>query len=54
MLKIQLAINDDFDAIRPVIHEILRTGDTYPFAPETSRDEAFQIWMKNEHTGIFF
>ncbi len=46
MLEIKLSNNDDFDEIWPVIHEILRTGDTYPFAPETNRDEAFQIWMK--------
>lgn len=46
MLEIKLAQNDGFEAIWPVIHEILRTGDTYPFAPETTREEAFQIWMK--------
>ena len=46
MLEIKLATDDSFADIWPVIHEILRTGDTYPFAPETTRDEAFQIWMK--------
>jgi len=46
MLEIKLAQNDGFEAIWPVIHEVLRTGDTYPFAPETTREEAFQIWMK--------
>ena len=46
MLEIKLARNDRFDTIWPVIHEILSTGDTYPFAPETNRDAAFQIWMK--------
>ncbi len=46
MLDIKLAQNDGFEAIWPVVHEVLRTGDTYPFAPETTREEAFQIWMK--------
>lgn len=46
MLEIKLAQNDGFEAIWPVVHEVLRTGDTYPFAPETTREEAFQIWMK--------
>ncbi|MDJ0987589.1 MAG: GNAT family N-acetyltransferase [Desulfobacterales bacterium] len=46
MLEIKLATDEDFVQIWPIIHEILRTGDTYPFAPETTRDEAFQIWMK--------
>lgn len=46
MLEIKLAQNDGFEAIWPIIHEVLRTGDTYPFAPETTREEAFQIWMK--------
>lgn len=50
MLEIKLAQNDDFEAIWPVIHEVLRTGDTYPFAPETTREEAFQIWMKKPQT----
>jgi hypothetical protein len=54
MLEIKLARNDGFDQIWPVIHEVLRTGDTYPFAPDTTREEAFHIWMKNEHTGNFF
>ena len=46
MLEIKLAHNDCFEAIWPVVHEVLRAGDTYPFAPETTREEAFQIWMK--------
>lgn len=46
MLEIKLAQNDGFEAIWPIIHEVLRTGDTYPFAPESTREEAFQIWMQ--------
>lgn len=45
MLEIKLARNDGFEQIWPVIHEVLRTGDTYPFAPDTTQAEAFHIWM---------
>ena len=46
MLEIKLARRDRFDQIWPVIHEVLRTGDTYPFAPDTTQEEAFHIWME--------
>ena len=46
MMEIKLAHNEDFEQIWPVIHEVLRTGDTYPFAPDTSQKEAFHIWME--------
>lgn len=46
MLEIRLARNDEFDLIWPVIHEVLRTGDTYPFTPDTTQQEAFHIWME--------
>ncbi len=46
MLEIQLAQNQDFEAIWPLIHDVLRSGDTCPFAPQTTREEAFQIWMQ--------
>jgi hypothetical protein len=54
MLEIKLARNDGFDQIWPVIHEVLRTGDTYPFAPDTRQAQASHFWMKNEHKGNFF
>ncbi len=46
-VEIKLAHDEDFEEIWPIIHEILIKGDTYPFAPDTTREEAFQIWMKN-------
>ena len=47
MVEIKLARDEQFEAIWSIIHEILKKGDTYPFAPGTTREEAFQIWMKN-------
>ena len=46
MLEIKLARHDGFEQIWSVIHEVLRTGDTYPFVPETTREEAFHLWME--------
>ena len=46
-VDIKLARDEDFEEIWPIMHEILKKGDTYPFAPETTRQEALQIWMKN-------
>ena len=46
-VEIKLAREEQFEEIWPIIHEILKKGETYPFAPETTRQEAFQIWMKN-------
>lgn len=47
MVEIKLARDEQFEAIWSIIHEILKKGDTYPFAPDTTREEAFQMWMKN-------
>jgi hypothetical protein len=46
MVDIQLAQDEHFEEIWSIIHAILEKGDTYPFAPDTSRAEAFEIWMK--------
>ena len=45
MVEIKSAHEEDFDGIWAIISEILKKGDTCPFAPETSKAEAFQIWM---------
>ena len=45
-LNIRIATDSDFEAIWRIFHEIVSAGDTYPFAPETDRSEAYQIWMQ--------
>lgn len=47
MVEIKLAQEENFEEIWPIIHEVLKKGDTYPFAPETTKAEAFQIWMQH-------
>jgi L-amino acid N-acyltransferase YncA len=45
MVEIRQAVETDFEAIWLIIHEVFKTGDTYPFAPDTEKATAYQIWM---------
>jgi L-amino acid N-acyltransferase YncA len=47
MLVIRQAKPDDFEAIWPIFHSIVKAGETYAFDPQTSKDEAYTIWMTN-------
>lgn len=44
-LIIRKAEASDDDDIWGIFHEVVVRGDTYTFAPETTRDEALSIWM---------
>jgi len=44
-MNIRRAIETDFDAIWPIFHEITAAGETYAYPPETTKEEAFRIWM---------
>lgn len=46
MLEIKPAKKEDFEIIWPIIHEVFRRGDTYAFAPDTTKEEGFKIWME--------
>ena len=45
-MKIREAEVEDFDAIWPIFHEVTSAGNTYAYARDTSKDEAFRIWME--------
>jgi len=45
MLKIRRADDSDFDAIWEIFHEVMKAGDSYPFSPETTKEEAYDLWM---------
>lgn len=45
MLEIRAATDGDFGGIWAIFREVVRAGDTYPFSPETTRDEAYDIWL---------
>ena len=35
----------DRDGIWAIFHEVVAAGETYPFAPDTPRDEAMRVWL---------
>jgi L-amino acid N-acyltransferase YncA len=44
-MMIRRAEEADFDAIWNIFHEVVKRGDTYPFDPDTTKDQAHAIWM---------
>ena len=45
-MKIREANKDDFDLIWSIFKEIVRAGDTYAFPRNTSKEQAWKIWME--------
>jgi ribosomal protein S18 acetylase RimI-like enzyme len=45
MIEIRKAKEKDWDKIWPIIHAVFKGGDTYPYSPQTSKEEAYNIWM---------
>ena len=45
-MNIREATENDFDAIWPIFNEIVSAGETYAYPPETTKAEAFQLWMR--------
>ena len=45
MIRIRRAGEDDFDAIWSIFHRVVRSADTYPYPPDTDRDQARVLWM---------
>ena len=46
MIKIQKAQPSDYEAIWQIFHEIVSSGETYSFSPDTDKKEALEIWVK--------
>ena len=45
MIRIRRAGEEDFEAIWRIFHRVVRSADTYPYPPETGREEARALWM---------
>jgi len=45
-MKIREATKQDFDQIWPIFHEIVKAGETYAYATDTNKGQAFNIWME--------
>jgi len=46
MVIIRKALEDDFDQIWKIFHQIVSTGDTYAIHAKTSKKEAHHIWIE--------
>lgn len=45
MLAIRAAVAADFPAVLDLFQRIVASGDTYAYAPDTSRDDARRRWL---------
>ena len=48
MINIRPATDSDRDAIWNIFHDVVATGDTYVFEPNTSREEALVYWFRED------
>jgi L-amino acid N-acyltransferase YncA len=48
MIIIEQAQESDFDAIWPIFHQVVQQTNTYPYDPETTREQAQSIWMSSD------
>ena len=46
-MNIREASDNDFDKIWPIFHEIVSAGDTYAYSPDTTKEQALDIWLKS-------
>lgn len=44
-ITIRVATKTDFSAMWDIFHEVIQGGDTYVFAPDTSREDAYEYWF---------
>ena len=45
-MKIREATREDFDAIWPIFHEVVSRADTYGYATDITKEQAFRLWME--------
>ena len=43
MLTIRPALDNDFNVIWPIFHQVVGQTDTYPYPPDTSREQAWVL-----------
>lgn len=53
MTKIRKATNDDHEAIWNILKTVIATGDTYCFAPDSSKEKMLNYWCNDgKHTYV--
>jgi len=48
-MLIREAQDSDFPAIWSIFKEVVSTGDTYPYLPDMTEAEAYNLWMSQPH-----
>jgi L-amino acid N-acyltransferase YncA len=48
MTQIRKAQESDFEDIWNIFHQVVQTGTTYTFAPDTTPDQAHSLWMEGD------
>ena len=44
-MEIRTAEEKNFGGIWAIFREVIATGDTYAYAPDTTRDQAYDLWV---------
>jgi len=53
-MNIREATKEDWNAIWPIFHEIVASGDTYAYEVDTTKENAEIIWMKSPRKTYVF
>lgn len=48
MIEIKKAEESDFEAVWLIFREVVKSGDTYAYSPDTTKENARLIWMSKE------
>jgi ribosomal protein S18 acetylase RimI-like enzyme len=49
-VTIREAVESDRTGIWTIFQDVVRTGDTYPYAPDVTEQEALSRWMNADHS----
>jgi len=53
MIQIRKAVSEDHSKIWQIVHEVIAKGDTYVFAPDSSKEEMLHYWCgQDKHTYV--
>ena len=44
-MNLREATREDFEQIRPILHEIAAAGETYAYPRDITKEQAFELWM---------
>jgi len=54
IMNIREATEQDFDAIWPIFHEIVKAGETYTYSADTTQEQALDLWIKSPRKTYVF